>query len=347
MKNMLSKINRKDALTLGVLVAMFLVFFVVLSTGMASNQLKNMIIPMSYYILLAISLNLMVGVLGELSLGHAGFMSVGAYVGCYVAVTLVEKYPSMPLAAYLPIAMVIGGLAAAAFGVIIGIPALRVKGDYLAIVTLAFGEIVRTLVQNMSVFGGALGLDTGDIRPKNTALTLLPFTAAVVILSAILIMNLVRSKHGRSIMAIRDNRIAAEACGINVNFYKVAVFCISAFFAGVEGVLYGHNFTIIKPETFGFNMSIEILVMVVLGGMGSNMLGSVVAAVVLTVLPEILRDFQDYRMLIYSVMLVLIMLFTSAPAFAGIRERLSLGFIKEKLTAKKKAKKKSKEGDGA
>ncbi len=195
----------------------------------------------------------------------------------------------------------------------------------------------------MEFLGGAIGFDTDSIVPdRNKALTLLPYAAFAVIVSAILIMNLVRSKHGRAIMAVRDNRIAAEACGINVNFYKVAVFGIAAFFAGVAGVLYGHNDVLLKSSTFDFNMSIEILVMVVLGGMGSNMLGSVIAAVVMTALPEMLRDFSDYRMLIYSVMLIVIMLFTSAPALAGIRERLSLGFIKEFLQQKmaKKAEKK-------
>ena len=152
----------------------------------------------------------------------------------------------------------------------------------------------------------------------------------------IVVLNLINSRSGRAIMAIRDNRIAAEACGINVNFYKVAVFGIAAFFAGVAGVLYGHNEVLLKSATFDFNMSIEILVMVVLGGMGSNMLGSVIAAVVMTALPEILRDFSDYRMLIYSIMLIVIMLFTSAPALAGFRERLGLGFIKDLFKKKKK-----------
>ncbi|MBP3320771.1 MAG: branched-chain amino acid ABC transporter permease [Clostridia bacterium] len=346
MKKFLSKINRRDALTLLVLVGIFAFFFIMLQTGAASHQFKNMIIPMTYYILLAISLNLMVGVLGELSLGHAGFMSVGAYTGCFLSVMLVEHFPDLPMFVYLPVAMLCGGLMAALFGVIIGIPALRVKGDYLAIVTLAFCEIIKTVIINLDFLGGAIGFDTDKIVPdRNKALTLLPYAAFAVIVSAILIMNLVRSKHGRAIMAVRDNRIAAEACGINVNFYKVAVFGIAAFFAGVAGVLYGHNDVLLKSSTFDFNMSIEILIMVVLGGMGSNMLGSVIAAVVMTALPEILRDFSDYRMLIYSVMLIVIMLFTSAPALAGIRERLSLNFIKDAVTkriAAAKAKKANK-----
>ncbi len=346
MKKFLSKINRRDALTLLVLVGIFVFFFIMLQTGAASYQFKNMIIPMTYYILLAISLNLMVGVLGELSLGHAGFMSVGAYTGCFLSVMLVEHFPDLPMFVYLPVAMLCGGLMAALFGVIIGIPALRVKGDYLAIVTLAFCEIIKTVIINLDFLGGAIGFDTDKIVPdRNKALTLLPYAAFAVIVSAILIMNLVRSKHGRAIMAVRDNRIAAEACGINVNFYKVAVFGIAAFFAGVAGVLYGHDAVLLKSSTFDFNMSIEILIMVVLGGMGSNMLGSVIAAVVMTALPEILRDFSDYRMLIYSVMLIVIMLFTSAPALAGIRERLSLNFIKDAVTkriAAAKAKKANK-----
>lgn len=325
-----------DYVSLGLLVALFAFFFVMLETGAASNQFKNMIIPISYNILLAVSLNLMVGVLGELSLGHAGFMSVGAYVGCYVSVKMVEANPDLPITVYLPVAMLAGGLAAFLFGILIGLPALRVSGDYLAIVTLAFGEIIKTVIINLDFLGGAIGLNTKAIVPsKNLALTLLPFTAVAVILSTFLIINLVRSKHGRAIMAIRDNRIAAESSGVNVRFYKVIVFGIAAFFAGVAGVLYGHNMVLVKSSTFGFNMSIEILVMVVLGGMGSNMTGAIIAAIVMTALPEVLRDFSDYRMLIYSVLLVLIMLVTSAPGFERVRRYFKIDYLKERFTGKK------------
>ena len=298
------KFNKKDAVTLGIVAAIYIFFFVMVFTGAASNQLKSMIIPISYNMILAVSLNLMVGFLGELSLGHAAFMSVGAYAGAFFSVKLVSMFPNLPIWVYLPLAMLIGGVAAAIAGIIIGIPALRLRGDYLAILTLAFGEIISNIITNVPALGAAIGFDTSTVSPKiGKVQTLLPFAAAAVIITTVLILNFVRSKHGRAITAIRDNRIAAEASGINVKFYRISVFAISAFFAGIAGVIYGHNLNLIKASAFDFNMSIEILVIVVLGGMG-NMSGSVIASIIMYMLPEILRDFDDYRMLIYSVLLI-------------------------------------------
>ncbi|MBE6542852.1 MAG: branched-chain amino acid ABC transporter permease [Ruminococcaceae bacterium] len=322
------KFNKSDAITLGILVAIFGFFFVMVFTGAASNQMKSMIIPISYNIILAISLNLMVGFLGELSLGHAAFMSVGAYTGAFFSVKLVEAFPGLPIWVYFPLAMLVGGIAAAIAGIIIAIPALRLRGDYLAILTLAFGEIIRNIITNMPILGAAIGFDTGSITPKIAkAQTLLPFAAAAVLITTILILNFVRSKHGRAITAIRDNRIAAEASGINVKFYRMSVFAISAFFAGIAGVMYSHSQTLLKASTFDYNMSIEILVIVVLGGMG-NMSGSVIASIIMYMLPEILRDFDSYRMLIYSVLLIGIMLFTSAPKLKNFREKFTFDNIK-------------------
>lgn len=342
MKKLLNKIktNKRDAITLAIVFGIYIFFFAMVFSGAASNQLKSMIIPISYNIILAVSLNLMVGFLGELSLGHAAFMSVGAYAGAFCSVKLVSLFPGLPIGVYLPIAMLVGGISAAIAGIIIGIPALRLRGDYLAILTLAFGEIISNVITNVPALGAAIGFDTSTVTPKIGKIqTLLPFAAASVILTTILIINFVRSKHGRAITAIRDNRIAAEASGINVKFYRISVFAISAFFAGVAGVLYGHNLNLIKAATFDYNMSIEILVIVVLGGMG-NLTGSVIAAIIMYMLPEILRDFDAYRMLIYSVLLIGIMLFTSAPGLKNFRENMTFDNIKSAVVKKIKRNKK-------
>lgn len=328
------KFNKSDAITLGVIALIYIFFCVMVYSGSASNQMKSMIIPISYNIILAVSLNLMVGFLGELSLGHAAFMSVGAYAGAYFSVNLVALFPDLPIGVYFPLAMIVGGCVAAIFGIIIAIPALRLRGDYLAILTLAFGEIIRNIITNMPALGAAIGFDTGTITPKVGKIqTLLPFVAVVVFLTTVLILNFVRSKHGRAITAIRDNRIAAEASGINVKFYRMSVFAISAFFAGVAGVIYSHSQTLLKASTFDYNMSIEILVIVVLGGMG-NMTGSVIASIIMYMLPEILRDFDSYRMLIYSVLLIGIMLFTSAPGLKNFREKMTFDNIKTTVFSK-------------
>ena len=296
-----------DLVTFALTAAAFLAAGLLLSSGSLTRQVSNMLLPISVYIVLAVSLNLVVGLLGELSLGHAGFMSVGLFSGCLLSIALSG---SLPLFVRLPLSMLLGGLTASLFGLLVGLPALRLKGDYLAIVTLACGEIVKNIITNLNVTGGALGLDTGAIYSK--AATLLPYGAVLVLLTVAVMLNLKRSKYGRAIMAIRDNRIAAESVGLNITRYKLAVFVIAAFFAGCAGVLYGHSLANIKAAAFDYNMSIEILVIVVLGGMGS-VPGSVVSAIVLTVLPEALREVADYRMLVYAVVLILVMQATNNP----------------------------------
>ena len=317
------KKNRKltgDLITLALTVVLYTVIGTMLYTGNMTRQLSNMLIPISVYIVLAVSLNLVVGLLGELSLGHAGFMSVGLFAGCLVSIALVG---TLPLWARLPLSMIIGGLTAAVFGLIVGLPALRLKGDYLAIVTLACGEIIKSIITNLDFTGGALGLNTMPIY--SSVKQLLPYGAVLVFLTVIVMMNLKRSKHGRAIMAIRDNRIAAESIGINVTSFKLAVFIIAAFFAGAAGTLYGHFFANVKAASFDYNMSIEILVIVVLGGMGS-IPGSIIAAIVLQVLPEALRGLADYRMLLYAIVLIIVMLTTNSP-----KARALLDAAKEKL----------------
>ena len=308
-------------------------------SGAASRQISNMLISMACYIVMAVSLNLVVGLLGELSLGHAGFMSVGLFTGCLLSIQLAQ---SVPIGVRMPLSMLLGGVAAAVVGLLVGLPALRLKGDYLAIVTLACGEIIKTIINNLSVTGGAKGLDTSAIYADTR--TLLPFAIVLIFLVVLVMMNLKNSRHGRAIMAIRDNRIAAESNGVNVTYYKLMVFVLAAFFAGMAGGLYGHTLANIKPAMFDYNMSIEILVIVVLGGMGS-IRGSIIATIILRALPEVLRQVADYRMLAYSVLLIVIMLLNSSPQFAewkgrwSLKALLSLGKTRKEKTKKEAAKK--------
>lgn len=313
------------ATTFAMVIALFLVVFAMEQTGNMTRHMGSMLVPICINIILAVSLNLTVGFLGELALGHAGFMSVGAYAGCIFAIYAKDM---LPLAVRFPLAMLIGGIVAAIFGIIIGIPVLRLKGDYLAIVTLAFGEIIRSVIINLDFTGGASGLKG---TPQDSTYTI---AFVVVLVTLFVIMNLVDSKHGRAIMAIRDNRIAAEACGINITYYKLLAFVVSAFFAGIAGVLYGHNYSILTAGTFDYNKSIEILVIVVLGGMG-RIRGSVVAAILITVLPEALRFLSDYRMLIYAVVLIVVMIANTTGLFDKVMDKLGLDRVFRSAKKKK------------
>jgi len=295
-------------------------------------------------VIMAVSLNLTVGILGELSLGHAGFMCVGAFAGALFSKCMKGTLnPTVSLV----IAIFIGAAVAAVCGILIGIPVLRLRGDYLAIVTLAFGEIIKNLIN--AIFLGrdadgfhisfkdsmSLGLkDGGEVLIKGPqGITGTPqaatFTIGIilVLITLVIVMNLVNSRTGRAIMSIRDNRIAAESIGINITKYKLLAFSISAALAGVAGVLYAHNLTTLTalPKNFGYNMSIMILVYVVLGGIGS-IRGSVISTVILYLLPELLRGLNNYRMLIYAIVLILAMLFNSAPQFITLRKRIFGGF---------------------
>ena len=282
-------------------------------------------------IMLAVSLSLVVGFLGELSLGHAGFMCVGAYLGGKVAVLLAPSLGNGILTFL--IALVVGAGIAALCGVIIGIPALRLRGDYLAIVTLAFGEIVKSLFQNTSAetFGGAIGLDT----PRFNRRYLFIIAFVLVLISLAIIQNFIRSKHGRAVTAIRDNEIAARATGINVTKYKLITFTLSATFAGVAGVLYSFSNYTIQSAKFGYNYSIEILVMVVLGGMG-RINGSIIAATLITFLNTKLAtvltgDLAVLQNLFYAIILILIVIYNNAPALKNFRDRYSLSVLLRKV----------------
>ncbi|MBQ3598296.1 MAG: branched-chain amino acid ABC transporter permease [Clostridia bacterium] len=290
-----------------------------------------MLAQIGYSIILAVSLNLVVGFLGELSLGHAGFMCAGAYIGCFTANYLHTVIPDPTVV--LILSMIVGGLTAALFGFIIGLPTLRLKGDYLAIVTLAFGEIIRTVFMNQEVFGGALGLTT-----RKYGKTLFVIVFVMALFTVFVTQNLMKSKHGRAIQAIRDNEIAARAMGVNVTYYKLAVFVIAAFFAGIAGVLYGHNTTPVDYGFFSFNYSVEILVMVVLGGMG-NITGSILSATVLTFIniqltTKLSGDLAALKYLIYALILIVAVIWNNAPALSKVRERFGLRRLVEYIIIK-------------
>ena len=258
-------------------------------------------------IILAVSLNLVNGYTGQFSLGHAGFMSVGAYLAAAVSLFLGPKIlgedggTAVQQGFMFLAALVAGGLGAALAGLFVGVPSLRLKGDYLALVTLGFGEIIRVIFQNVEFLGGALGLN--GIPAYTTIFWVLAFVA----LSVFVVTCLVHSTYGRGFLATHDDEIASEAVGLNTTRYKIVAFVIGAFFAGTAGGLYGHFKMTITPTGFDFTKSIEIVVMVILGGMG-NTLGVILAAILLTLLPELLRPIAEYRMIIYSLMLIILML---------------------------------------
>ena len=250
-------------------------------------------------VILAVSLNVATGYLGQLPLGHAGFMAVGAYAGALFW----KAVPGLPTPVAIVCGILIAGLAASLFGVIIGVPALRLKGDYLAIITLGFGEIIRIAIINLpDITGGTPGLLN---VPKYTNFTV---TFLCLVVCCFVVHNLMHSRHGRAILAIRDKEIAADCCGINLTAYKVFAFALSAFFAGVAGAVYAGLQGSLFPKSFDFMASINVLVMVVLGGMGS-MTGSIIAATVLTALPLIMQSFNSFRMVVYSLLLIMVMIF--------------------------------------
>ncbi|MGM9551925.1 MAG: branched-chain amino acid ABC transporter permease [Clostridia bacterium] len=332
------KIKPKHMVNYALVLLMLIAGVVMLMTGNLRPSIAQLFTQIGYSIILAVSLNFVVGFLGELSLGHAGFMCVGAYIGGLCAVMLKGVIGDKLLT--LIIAMIIGGLSAAVFGFVIGLPSLRLKGDYLAIVTLAFGEIVRNVFMNQKIFGGARGLTTGSLTyDTRKAPTLFIVTFIVALIMLIIIQNIVRSKHGRAITAIRDNEIAAKAMGINVTFYKLFVFIVAAFFAGCAGVIYAHTTTPVLYTFFSYNYSIEILVMVVLGGMGS-VTGSIFAATFITVVNFMLQsqlsgDLASLRNLVYAIILIVVVIFGNAPKLKKFRDKYSFSNLFAKVFNRK------------
>ncbi len=326
-----------NKVTCVLVIAAYAVLQFMQTRGMLSASLRGMLVPICAYVVMAVSLNLTVGILGELSLGHAGFMSVGAFTGTAAAMALQDLIPLAPVR--LALAMILAAAFAGAAGFLIGIPVLRLNGDYLAIVTLAFGEIIKAVVNNLYVGIDSAGIhmsllnDNTHLLPGGKLLIQGPmgiggiqkistFTAGfvLVLLTLVIIFNLVSSRAGRAIMSIRDNRIAAESVGVNVVKYKMMAFVTSAAMAGAAGALFAMNYSTIVANKFDFNLSILVLVFVVLGGLG-NLLGSVIAAAALTILPEALRQFYDYRMLVYAIVLILVMLITNSPAVKALYGR--------------------------
>ena len=342
--------------------ALVIIGYIVMQTlsdgGQLTRAVKGYLVPICSYIVLAISLNLVVGISGELSLGHAGFMGVGAFSGIVFAAVLspVVADPFLRLV----LSMLGGGVIAGLAGAIVGIPVLRLRGDYLAIVTLAFGEILKNIIGNLYIGLDGRGLTFG-LSAEGVALQeggkmvvsgplgatgvekISTFFAGflLILFTLFVVLNLIHSKEGRAIKAIRDNRIAAESVGINVTAFKMKAFVTGAFLAGMAGALYGLNMSGLQSSKFGFDTSIDILVFVVLGGMG-NILGSVISTVILYLVPELLRALQDLRMLLYAIVLILVMLFTWSPKVKMFTEAAKAK-IGEKLT--KIFRKKGKEAD--
>ena len=339
----LSKNVKDNIITYGIVIVAYLIIQALISAGSLSSLIQGLLVPLCVYVILAVSLNLTVGILGELSLGHAGFMCVGAFTGAFFSRCMEDVITIAPVRFIL--ALIIGAVCAGVIGFLIGMPVLRLRGDYLAIVTLSFGEIIKNVV-NVLYIGKdskgfhfsmkdsiSLGLETdGDViingaqgitgTPKDSNFTI---GVILIIITLFIVLNLIHSRDGRAIMSIRDNLIAAESIGINITRYKLMAFSISAALAGVAGVLYSHNLNSLMatPKNFGYNMSIMILVFVVLGGIG-NIRGSMIAAVVLTLLPELLRGLNNYRMLIYAIVLIVMMLFNWSPKLIELRKRFSI-----------------------
>ena len=331
MKKTMNKTTKNNFINYGIVIAIFVIVEILSGTGNLTRLLTGLLVPLCVYTIAAISLNLVVGFSGELSLGHAGFMCVGAYSSALFS-HIASDIPQVPR---FILAILIGAAVAAVFGVIIGIPVLRLRGDYLAIVTLAFGEIIKNLINILyvgfdenglhvatssanlklaaggkQILKGALGISGTGALYKDVKHYFFPIGIILVLLTLFIVQNLVT----------RDNRIAAESVGIDVTKFKLLAFTISAALAGVAGVLYAHNLSMLKVSGFDYNMSILILVYVVLGGIG-NLRGSMIATIILYALPELLRGFANYRMLIYAIVLIVMMLFNWAPAARNWRAR--------------------------
>ena len=347
----LRKATVNSFINYAIVIVAFIILQILLGQDMISNSIQSMLVPVCCYIVMAVSLNLTVGILGELSLGHAGFMSLGAFSGIIVSTALKDVVAAEPLR--LLLAMLVGAVMGGIGGVIVGLPVLRLRGDYLAIVTLAFGEIIKNVIMVLYVGIDGSGL---HMATKEANLTLAEdgiaiikgpmgavgvtkiasFTAGflLILVTLFVVQNLVDSRAGRAILSLRDNRIAAESCGINVTKYKLMAFVVSAVLAGAAGALYGLNYSSTVASKFDFNTSILVLVYVVLGGLGS-IRGSIIAAAILTMLPEMSfmrsSSLKDYRMLLYAVILILVMLASNNPVL-----RNAFGSVSKKFKSSKK-----------
>ncbi len=353
----LNKTTRSNIITIGIIIGAYVISTAMIRTGNMSNLLQNLLVAMCYYSIMAVSLNLTVGILGQLSLGHAGFMCIGAFTGAFFSKVTAGTIENTLIR--FTLALLIGAVMAGLFGIIIGVVVLRLRGDYLAIVTLAFGEIIKNVINVLYIGYDSRGIhfsikDTASLNLEEGGMVIVKgaqgisgtprnatFTIGVILLivTYLVIVNLVNSRSGRAIMAIRDNHIAAESVGMDITKYKILAFSISAALAGVAGVLYSHNIATVQSTMFGYNTSILILGFVVLGGMG-NLRGSIISAIILTVLPEYLRFMRDYRMLIYAIVLIVMMIFNWSPACVAWRSNHSFRKVFGNVFGKlKKAKK--------
>lgn len=345
----LRKLTKNNLITFGGTAVLFITMSILSQAVALNNKINGLLIPIGIHVILAISLNLTVGVLGELSLGHAGFMCIGALTGGTISQIVMINAAGCPGWLRLVIAMVLSGIMAAIFGVLIGIPVMRLRGDYLAIVTLGFGEIMKSLANNIYLTQDVNGLHFGFTKPPEnidaaSAQQLLkgpigmsaPQDTNIWIVSIVLLITLavllmfIDSKSGRACMAVRDNYIAAQSVGINVTKFRLMAFSLSAAFAGVAGALYAQSLPTLAFKKFDYNFSILILVFVVLGGLGS-LRGSIIATIVLYALPEIFREVGNYRMLIYAIVLIAMMIWNNAPFCVRLRERIMATAFVQKI----------------
>lgn len=346
----MGKVTKNNLITFAGTAVLCVVMGILMQSGSLNSMMKGMIVPIGIYVIMAVSLNLTVGVLGELSLGHAGFMCVGAYSSAVVSQSMISA--GAPNWLSFTMAILFGAVCAAVMGVLIGIPVMRLRGDYLAIVTLGFGEIMKSLFNNIYITKDVNGLHFGFTAPpanvdpaskteilggpKGTSapgLTNFWIVSAVLLICLFVLMTFINSKSGRACMAVRDNYIAAQSVGINVTKFRLMAFSLSASIAGAAGALYIHSIANTLPKKFDYNLSILILVYVVLGGLGS-LRGSIIATIALYAIPEALRGINQnivqYRMLIYALILILLMLWKNAPFFINLRERIKGKFGKNK-----------------
>ena len=358
--------TKNNLITYAMVIGAFVVVQLLMQGGHVPRLIQGLLVPLTVYIIMTVSLNFTVGILGELSLGHAGFMCVGAFSGAFFSVLMVDS--GLPDLLRFSLALLVGAVAGGFIGFLIGFPVLRLRGDYVALVTLAFGEIIMNVMNALHVgrdgsgfhvsLRGGRGFDMVDgemlingplgivAAPQDATFTV---GFVLVLITLFIVTNIMNSRTGRAIMSIRDNQIAAESVGINVTKYKLLAFSVSAALAGMAGALFAHNFNSLmaSARNFGFIMSVMILVMVVLGGIG-NIRGSVIAAIAITMLPELLRGLADFRMLIYSIVLIAIMILNWAPAVMRFRERYGiktavknrkeiLGAVKKTMDNRKKS----------
>lgn len=350
----MKKTTKNNLITFGGTLILCVVLGILMQAGKLNSMTMGLMVTIGIYIIASTSLNLTVGVLGELSLGHAGFMCIGAFSSATVSQILINNAGAPNWLAF-TLAILFGALMAAIFGFLIGIPVMRLRGDYLAIVTLGFGEILKSLFNNIYITSDKNGLHFGFTNPpknidtatkleilrgpKGTSapdLTNFWVVAAVLLICLIILMTFIDSKSGRACMAVRDNYIAAQSVGINVTKFRLMAFTLSAAIAGAAGALYMHSLANMLPKKFDYNMSILILVYVVLGGLGS-LRGSIIATIVLYAIPELLRginqEIVNYRMLIYAIILICLMLWKNAPVFINMREKIKAKFKNKKNEA--------------